>query len=108
MAAAIVELDSVTRCYRRGEEEVRALRGVSLHVAPAEFVVVTGPSGSGKSTLLHVMAGLDRPDSGEIRLGGKPLSPMPGDELTFYRRPPLGCIFPFFPLFPTFSAGEKG
>jgi putative ABC transport system ATP-binding protein len=107
MAAAIVELDSVTRSYHRGDEEVRALRGVSLHVAPGEFVVVTGPSGSGKSTLLHVMAGLDRPDSGEIRLEGKPLSQMPDDELTLYRRRRLGFIFQFFHLLPTLSAAEN-
>jgi predicted ABC-type transport system involved in lysophospholipase L1 biosynthesis ATPase subunit len=107
MAAPLVSLDQVHRTYRRGDEVVNALRGISFDVAPAEFVVVTGPSGSGKSTLLHVMAGLDRPDSGEVRLEGRPISQMPDDELTLYRRRRLGFIFQFFHLLPTLSAVDN-
>ena len=66
----LVELRDVHRTYRRGEETVRALRGVSLAVDAGDFLVVTGPSGSGKSTLLHIMAGLDRPSSGDVLLDG--------------------------------------
>jgi ABC-type lipoprotein export system ATPase subunit len=107
MGDELVSLSDVHREYRRGDEVVRALRGVSLEVQPGEFVVVTGPSGSGKSTLLHVMAGLDRPTEGEVRLEGKPLSKMTDDELTLYRRRRLGFIFQFFHLLPTLSADDN-
>src|SRR5437762_4910758 len=82
----LVELDGVRRTYRRGEEVVRALAGVSMTVREKELVVVTGPSGSGKSTLLHVMAGLDRPDEGDVKLEGTPIARMSDDDLTLYRR----------------------
>ncbi len=103
----LVELADVHRSYVRGGEVVRALRGVSFAVHPAEFVVVTGPSGSGKSTLLHVMAGLDRPSEGEVLLEGRPLRDMPDDDLTLYRRRRLGFIFQFFHLLPTLSAADN-
>jgi putative ABC transport system ATP-binding protein len=107
MAEPLVQLSDVHRSYERGGEAVRALRGVSLAVRPKEFVVVTGPSGSGKSTLLHVMAGLDRPSEGEVMLEGRPLSTMPDDDLTLYRRRRLGFIFQFFHLLPTLSAADN-
>jgi len=107
MTAPLVSLHDVHRSYRRGDEVVNALRGVSFEVSPAEFVVVTGPSGSGKSTLLHVMAGLDRPNFGEVHLEGRPISQMPDDELTLYRRRRLGFIFQFFHLLPTLSAVDN-
>jgi putative ABC transport system ATP-binding protein len=103
----LVELRDVTRAYRRGNEEVRALRGVTLAVERGEFVVVTGPSGSGKSTLLHVMGGLDRPSSGEVLLEGRPVVEMSDDDLTLYRRRSIGFIFQFFHLLPALSAGEN-
>jgi putative ABC transport system ATP-binding protein len=103
----LVELREVHRDYRRGEEEVQALRGVSLSVEPGDFVVITGPSGSGKSTLLHIMAGLDRPTSGEVLLGGSPLSTMSDDDLTLRRRRQIGFIFQFFHLLPTLSAVDN-
>ncbi len=107
MTGPLVELTDVHRTYVRGAEPVRALRGVSFSVAPGEFVVVTGPSGSGKSTLLHVMAGLDRPDSGDVKLEGKTISTMSDDELTLYRRRRLGFIFQFFHLLPTLNAADN-
>lgn len=107
MAGALVDVQNVHRTYRRGDEIVRALSGVSLQLEPGEFVVVNGPSGSGKSTLLHVMAGLDRPTEGEVRLEGKAISDMPDDELTLYRRRRLGFIFQFFHLLPTLSAADN-
>lgn len=107
MTAALAELRSVYRTYHRGTEEVQALRDVSLTVNPGEFLVVTGPSGSGKSTLLHVMAGLDRPDSGSVLLEGSELSELHDDDLTLYRRRKLGFIFQFFHLLPTLSATEN-
>jgi len=98
LAAPLVSLRDVHRSYARGNEVVNALRGVSFDVGAAEFVVISGPSGSGKSTLLHVMAGLDRPNAGEVSLEGTPISQMPDDELTLYRRRRLGFIFQFFHL----------
>jgi putative ABC transport system ATP-binding protein len=100
----LVELRDVHRTYRRGEETVRALRGVSLAVDAGDFLVVTGPSGSGKSTLLHIMAGLDRPSSGDVLLEGHSLSAMSDDDLTLRRRRGIGFIFQFFHLLPTLSA----
>ncbi len=103
----LVELRDVHRTYRRGEETVQALRGVSLAVDRGDFLVVTGPSGSGKSTLLHIMAGLDRPSSGEVLLDGNPLSAMSDDDLTLRRRRGIGFIFQFFHLLPTLSATDN-
>ncbi|MFN2592106.1 MAG: ABC transporter ATP-binding protein [Candidatus Dormibacteria bacterium] len=103
----LVELRDVHRTYRRGEETVRALRGVSLAVDAGDFLVVTGPSGSGKSTLLHIMAGLDRPSGGEVLLGGTSLSAMSDDDLTLRRRRGIGFIFQFFHLLPTLSAADN-
>ena len=106
-ARPLVELRDVARTYRRGDEAVQALRGVSLRVEAGDFLVVTGPSGSGKSTLLHLMAGLDRPSSGEVLLDGIPLSGMSDDDLTERRRRSIGFIFQFFHLLPTMSAVDN-
>jgi putative ABC transport system ATP-binding protein len=103
----LVELRDVQRTYRRGEETVLALRGVSLAVDAGDFLVVTGPSGSGKSTLLHIMAGLDRPSGGDVLLGGTSLSAMSDDDLTLRRRRGIGFIFQFFHLLPTLSATDN-
>ncbi len=103
----LVELRDVHRTYRRGEETVRALRGVSLAVDAGDFLVVTGPSGSGKSTLLHIMAGLDRPSGGDVLLEGISLSAMSDDDLTLRRRRGIGFIFQFFHLLPTLSATDN-
>jgi putative ABC transport system ATP-binding protein len=103
----LVELRDVHRTYHRGDVAVQALRGVSFAVRPGEFVVVTGPSGSGKSTLLHIMAGLDRPSSGDVSLGGHLLSAMSDDDLTLRRRRSIGFIFQFFHLLPTLSATDN-
>jgi putative ABC transport system ATP-binding protein len=107
LSPPLVELRDVHRTYRRGDEEVQALRGVSLTVEAGELLVVTGPSGSGKSTLLHIMAGLDRPSSGEVLLDGNPLSRMSDDDLTLRRRRRIGFIFQFFHLLPTLSATDN-
>jgi putative ABC transport system ATP-binding protein len=83
------------------------LREVSLQVAPGERLALTGPSGSGKTTLLNCLGGIDRPDSGEILIGGEPITRMQGSELADLRRRKLGNIFQFFHLLPTLSVREN-
>ncbi len=101
---AAVSAEDVGRRYGEGETAVEALRGVSLSVARGELVAVMGPSGSGKSTLLHILAGLDKPTSGEAYIGGRPLSGLRDDELTLLRRKAVGFVFQFFNLLPMLTA----
>jgi putative ABC transport system ATP-binding protein len=97
----------VTRRYGEGQTAVEALRGVSLTVTRGELVAVMGPSGSGKSTLLHILAGLDRPTSGETFVDGVPLSGMGDDQLTLLRREKVGFVFQFFNLLPMLNAEQN-
>jgi len=86
---------------------VRAVDGVSLAIAPNEFVALNGPSGCGKSTLMHLIAGLDRPTSGQILVNGLALHDADENAITNYRRHQLGIVFQFFNLLPTMSALEN-
>jgi putative ABC transport system ATP-binding protein len=103
----MISLRRVRKVYGQGETEVCALGGVSLDVPSGQFVAVVGPSGSGKSTLLHLMGGLDHPTSGEITIGGTPISGMTDDEITIFRRWKVGFVFQFFNLLPTLTAEEN-
>ncbi len=103
----VVVARDVTRRYGSGETAVDALRGVSLEVERGELVGVMGPSGSGKSTLMHILAGLDRPTSGEVELGGTRISDLGDNELTRLRRKHMGFVFQFFNLLPMLSAEEN-
>ena len=84
-----------------------ALDGVSFNVENGEYVAIMGPSGSGKSTLLHLLGGLDNPTSGEVLLGGQPLSQMTDDQIARLRRQKVGFIFQFYNLLPTLTAAEN-
>ena len=95
------------RHYTGGGREVRAVDGVSLAIARNEFVALNGPSGCGKSTLMHLIAGLDRPTSGEILVNGLALDQADENAITNYRRHQLGIVFQFFNLLPTMSALEN-
>ena len=77
-----VSATRLTRHYGEGESAVRALRGVTLDVPAGQFTAVMGPSGSGKSTLMHLLAGLDRPTNGRVRIGGEDITDMPDKQLT--------------------------
>jgi putative ABC transport system ATP-binding protein len=105
--ANAVEVEGVTKVYGAGETRVEALRGVDVTVRPGEFVVVMGPSGSGKSTLLHLLAGLDRPTSGAVRVAGEDLTALDDDRVTVLRRRRIGLVFQAFNLVHVLSAEEN-
>jgi putative ABC transport system ATP-binding protein len=104
---AVVVATDLTRRYGQGEAAVDALRGVSLEVREGELVAVMGPSGSGKSTLMHILAGLDKPTSGEVTIGGEKITGMDDTDLTKLRRRRIGFIFQFFNLLPMLTAEEN-
>jgi putative ABC transport system ATP-binding protein len=103
----MIELESVTRIYRMGSQEIHALDKVDLTIADAEFVAVVGPSGSGKSTLLHVVGGLDTPTSGQVRVDGQDLAKARDRELASFRNQRVGFVFQTFNLQPTYTALEN-
>jgi putative ABC transport system ATP-binding protein len=102
-----VSAENLTRRYGEGETAVDALRGVSLDVQRGQLTAVMGPSGSGKSTLMHILAGLDKPTSGEVTIAGRNITKMNDTELTKLRREHIGFIFQFFNLLPMLSAEEN-
>ena len=104
---AVVQATDVTRRYGEGETAVDALRGVSLEVPAGQLTAVMGPSGSGKSTLMHILAGLDRPTSGEVSIAGTNISKLGDNDLTKLRRAHIGFVFQFFNLLPMLNAEEN-
>src|SRR5688572_9658860 len=104
---AVIEAIAVARTYGEGEAAVHALRGVSLEVERHRLTAVMGPSGSGKSTLMHILAGLDRPDSGTVAIAGTDITELDDDALTKLRRSHIGFIFQFFNLLPMLTAEEN-
>jgi putative ABC transport system ATP-binding protein len=106
-ATPIVAAREVVRRYGEGDAAVDALRGVSVDIAAGRLTAVMGPSGSGKSTLMHILAGLDKPSSGEVTVAGVDISGLDDDELTKLRRDHIGFIFQFFNLLPMLTAAEN-
>src|SRR4051794_41583161 len=90
---AVLEAKSLYRFFHAGDDETLALQGVSLSVARGEVVAVTGPSGSGKSTLLNVLAGLDEPDGGQVRVDGERLSRLPEEVRARLRADRIGLVY---------------
>jgi ABC-type lipoprotein export system ATPase subunit len=105
--ATLVHAADVWKVYRRDQELVEALRGVSLDLPEGAFAVIVGPSGGGKSTLLHLLGGMDRPTRGELFICGMALEKASEASLTRFRRDNIGFIFQFYNLIPSLSAAEN-
>ena len=104
---AVVRGADIVRRYGEGETAVDALRGVSVDIAEGRLTAVMGPSGSGKSTLMHILAGLDRPTSGQVVVAGVDVTTLDDTDLTKLRRDHIGFIFQFFNLLPMLTAAEN-
>ena len=102
-----IELRQLTRRLPSGDRELTILDRVDLAIEPGEFIAILGPSGSGKSTLLALMAGLDRPTAGEVRIDGVPIQSMSEDELALLRRRKIGFVFQSFQLLGNLTAREN-
>lgn len=104
MASALVEVRSVSKTYHRDKVEVPVLRNLSLAVSEGDYVALMGPSGSGKTTLLNMIAGIDRPDSGEVWVAGTNLAQLSESDLAKWRARHIGFIFQFYNLLPVLTA----
>ena len=107
MTTPRIELSALTKKLPSGDRELTIVDDLSLAVAPGEFVAVLGPSGSGKSTLLALMAGLDRPTAGEVRIDGAAIQDLSEDELALLRRRKIGFVFQSFQLLGNLTAREN-
>jgi len=105
--AAVTDLRGVSKRYRRGDEVVHALRGVTLSLAAGEMVALVGPSGCGKSTTLNLISGVDRPDEGEVVVCGTDLARAGESELVRARRRHIGIVFQSFHLMPHLTVEEN-
>lgn len=103
----IIEINQLTKIYQTGELEVRALDNVSLSFEQGEFAAVVGPSGSGKTTFLNMLGGLDKPDSGEIKVDNISVTSLKGSNLVNYRLRNIGFVFQSYNLIPVLSALEN-
>jgi len=103
----IMRVENLTKVYGKGENEVRALDGVSFSVEKGAFVAVIGPSGSGKSTLLHILGGVDRPTGGKVLMDGKDVYAQNEEQLAIFRRRQVGLIYQFYNLIPVLNVTEN-
>jgi putative ABC transport system ATP-binding protein len=101
---SLVTLRNVSKLFRRGSEEVRVLDRLDLEIEKGEFLALMGPSGSGKSTLLNLLAGLDRPSTGEVTIAGQRIDQMNRRQLSNWRSRNVGFVFQFYNLLPVLSA----
>jgi putative ABC transport system ATP-binding protein len=103
----IVEIKNLSKSYRRGSQILPVLNGLSLDIDEGEFMALMGPSGSGKTTLLNLIAGIDKADSGSVRVGGVEITTLSETELAQWRAHNVGFIFQFYNLIPVLSAYEN-
>ena len=103
----ILRVENLTKVYGKGENEVRALDGISFSVNKGEFIAIIGPSGSGKSTLLHILGGVDRPTSGKVFMDGKDVYAQNEEQLAIFRRRQVGLIYQFYNLIPVLNVTEN-
>ena len=107
MSTALIRIADLSKAYQRGEQRIPVLEGVNLDVQAGEFVALMGPSGSGKSTLLNLIAGIDKPTSGRIEIGGVDIATLGEGELADWRAANVGFIFQFYNLMPVLTAFEN-
>ena len=103
----ILKVENLTKVYGKGENEVRALNGVSFSVEKGDFVAIIGPSGSGKSTLLHTLGGVDRPTGGKVLVNGQDVYSRSDEQIAVFRRREVGLIYQFYNLIPVLNVEEK-
>ena len=103
----MLRVENLTKVYGTGENQVRALDGVSFSVDKGQFVAIIGPSGSGKSTLLHILGGVDRPTSGKVYMNGQDVYKRNEDQLAIFRRREVGLIYQFYKLIPVLNVTEN-
>lgn len=103
----IIEIKDLTKSYRRGNQTISVLMGITFDIPEGDYVALMGPSGSGKSTLLNMIAGIDKPDDGILRIGGIDITKLSESELADWRANNVGFIFQFYNLMPVLSAYEN-
>ena len=103
----VVEIRNLAKSYRRGDQVVQVLRDITMDIPTGDFVALMGPSGSGKSTLLNLIAGIDTPDSGELRVDGTDIGDLGEADLAAWRAANVGFIFQFYNLMPVLTALEN-
>lgn len=105
--SALVHIEHLVKAYRRGDQSVPVLTDITLDIGAGDFAALMGPSGSGKSTLLNLIAGIDKPDSGVLRVDGLDITGLSESELADWRAANIGFIFQFYNLMPVLSAFEN-
>lgn len=103
----ILKVENLTKVYGKGENEVRALNGVSFSVEKGDFVAIIGPSGSGKSTLLHTLGGVDRPTGGKVLVNGQDVYSQSDEQIAVFRRREVGLIYQFYNLISVLNVEEN-
>ena len=103
----ILRVENLSKIYGKGNQQVKALDGVSFSVAMGQFVSIIGPSGSGKSTLLHILGGVDRPTEGKVFLNGQDVYARNDEQLAIFRRRQVGLIYQFYNLIPELDVEEN-
>ena len=103
----IIKVENLKKVYGKGENEVKALNGISFTVNKGEFIAIIGPSGSGKSTLLHILGGVDKPSSGKVYVDGIDVYAQNDEQLAIFRRRQVGLIYQFYNLIPVLDVVEN-